>query len=64
MQALPTVTIEPGASLEFAAGGKHLMLMQPTADTATGSEVTLEIHYDSGGILLVSAIMQTRMPVE
>ena len=64
MQALPAVIIEPGSSLEFAAGGKHLMLMQPTADTAVGANITLEIRYDSGGLLIVSATMQTRVPAE
>jgi copper(I)-binding protein len=64
MQALPAVIIEPGSSLEFAAGGKHLMLMQPTADTAAGANITLEIHYDSGGLLIVSATMQKRTPTE
>ncbi len=64
MQALPSVTIQPGADLEFTAGGKHLMLLQPTRDTAIWSNVTLEIHYDSGGLLIVSATMQTRIIAE
>ena len=64
MQALHSVTIEPGSSVEFTAGGKHLMLMQPTADTAAGSDVMLEIQYDSGGILIISATMQSRLPAE
>jgi len=64
MQALQAVIIEPGSSLAFAAGGKHLMLMQPTADSAAGANITLEIHYDSGGLLIISATMQTRMSTE
>lgn len=64
MQALPSVTIEPGSSVEFVAGGKHLMLMQPTADTAAGSNVMLEIQYDSGGIVIINATMQSRLPAE
>jgi copper(I)-binding protein len=60
MQALPSVIIKPGASVQFAAGGKHLMLMQPAAATATGTNVTLEIHYDTDGLLIVSATMQSR----
>ena len=64
MLALPSVTIEPGASVKFAAGGKHLMLMQPAPATATGTIVTLEIHYDTDGLLIVSATMQSRTPAE
>lgn len=60
MQALPSVIIKPGASVKFAAGGKHLMLMQPAATTATGTNVSLEIHYDTDGLLIVSATMQSR----
>jgi len=64
MQSLPSVIIEPGSSVHFTAGGKHLMLMQPTADTPAGSDVMLEIQYDSGGMLLISATMQSRLPAE
>ena len=64
MQPLPSVTIEPGSSVNFVAGGKHLMLMQPTADMAAGSNVMLEIQYDSGGIVIVNATMQSRLPAE
>jgi len=64
MQALPTAIIDAGSSLEFVAGGKHLMLLQPAAETVAGSTVMLEFHYDSGGILVVSVAMQARMPAE
>ena len=64
MLALPTVTIEPGASVTFTAGGKHLMLMQPAPETATGTNVMLEIHYDSDGLLIISATMQSRSSAE
>ena len=62
MHSLPPVTIAPDASVVFAAGGKHLMLMQPTSSMAAGTAVELEIHYDSGGLVIVSAAMQDRMP--
>ena len=64
MQALGSVTIEPGASVKFVAGGKHLMLLQPTADLAAGSDIMLEIHYDSGGMLVISTTMQSRLPAQ
>ena len=64
MLALPSVTIEPGASVKFAAGGKHLMLMQPSPDTATGTNVALQINYDTDGLLIISATMQSRLHAE
>jgi len=64
MQSLPSVTIAAGASVKFAAGGKHLMLMQPTSPPVAGTLIELEIHYDSGGLVIVNTTMQERMPAE
>jgi len=64
MQALPSVTIEPGSSVSFEAGGKHLMLLRPTTGTAAGSAVKLEIHYDASGLLIVSTTLQNRRSAE
>ena len=43
------LTLQPGATVEFAPGGKHLMLMQPADDL---SSVTLEFH--SGDTVVLS----------
>lgn len=64
MQALPSVTIEAKSSVKFVAGGKHLMLMQPTGDTAAGSNIMLEIQYDAAGILIINATIQSRLPAK
>lgn len=64
MQALPWVMIEPGSSVRFEAGGKHLMLLRPSTGTVAGSAVKLEIHYAAGGLLIVSATLRNRMSAE
>lgn len=63
MRPLDEIEIGASESVEFAEGGKHLMLMRPGADTAPGSPVTLEFTYDDS-LLVVSAVMQTRLPAE
>lgn len=63
MKQLEQVEIHADESGEFRAGGKHLMLMDANPDTTAGSPVTLEIEY-SGGLLLVSATLQSRLPAK
>lgn len=63
MKRLEQVVIPAEEAVDFQAGGKHLMLMDPRPDTTPGSPVTLEINY-SGGLLLVSATLQNRLPAE
>lgn len=45
MQALDTVEIAPSASVVFAPGGKHLMLMRPSRPLSSGGVV--KIHFDT-----------------
>jgi len=59
MRALKFFQVNPASTLEFAPGGKHVMLMKPIATMSSGSPVTLEIHYDTG-LLIVSATLQDR----
>lgn len=42
MRALPALVLAPGASVELAPGGKHVMLMQPKTELASGAHVLLE----------------------
>lgn len=63
MHRLESVVVPTGESVSFAAGGKHLMLMGAKQGANAGSPVTLEITHD-GGLLIVSATMQTRLPGE
>lgn len=41
MRELHRLSIEPGATVELAPGGKHLMLMQPRHDIAVGEKVEI-----------------------
>ncbi len=61
MRALSMVNIPAGESVSFEAGGKHFMLKGARPDTNAGSPVTIELAH-SGGLLVVSATMQTRLP--
>ena len=45
MRALGPVTLAPGASVVFAPGGRHLMLMQPGRELKVGD--TVKIHLDT-----------------
>ena len=60
MRRVESLRIGPSSHVEFTAGGKHVMLMRPSTNTLPGSPVTLEIHYDSG-LLIVNATMQDRL---
>ena len=51
MQALEQVEIAPGASVTFAPGGKHFMLMRPSRSLASGAVVTVHLDTnDSNGV--------------
>ena len=45
MQPLEQVEIAPGASVTFAPGGKHFMLMRPAQSLASGAVV--KVHLDT-----------------
>ena len=64
MSVLETLVI-PGRSVRsLETGGKHLMLLEPRQGLIPGQPVTLEIHYDDGGILLVEAPLMSRLQVD
>ena len=51
MQPIEQVEVAPGASLTFAPGGKHFMLMRPSRSLATGAAVTVHLDTnDSDGV--------------
>ena len=51
MQALEQVEIAPGASVTFAPGGKHFMLMRPSQSLASGAVVKVHLDTnDSNGV--------------
>lgn len=51
MVALDELALQPGATVQFAPGGKHLMLMRPGDDLVS---VTLEFHAGDTVVLRVS----------
>jgi copper(I)-binding protein len=61
MQPLGSVAIAPGATVSFAPGGKHIMLIDPLKGLLPGASVRLELHYGDGALLLLTAPLQTRM---
>jgi copper(I)-binding protein len=48
MRALGELTIAPGASVKFAPGGKHFMLMRPKHELKAGEAVRIDIATDAG----------------
>ncbi|MDJ0939240.1 MAG: copper chaperone PCu(A)C [Woeseiaceae bacterium] len=54
MQAIAALVIEPGGSVALERGGKHLMLMRPTADAAP-DPVTLHLYDDDQLLISVTS---------
>jgi copper(I)-binding protein len=48
MRPLGKLSIEPGASVTLAPGGKHLMLMQPAHEMKSGSTAEIHIATETG----------------
>lgn len=55
MRKLDSITIAPHATIEFAPGARHLMLIQPTADTDV---VTLQFFAGDAPLIAVSASLR------
>lgn len=49
MRALPELSIAPGASVDLAPGGTHLMLMRPTRALGVGERVQIDFVLRDGG---------------
>ena len=48
MEMLHHLTIEPGATVELAPGGKHLMMMKPSEATEPGESIKIKLELDDG----------------
>ncbi len=55
MHALNALPVPPHAVVKLAPGGQHLMLRHPRRSLAAGMNVKLELHFESGARLTVSA---------
>ena len=53
-------TIGPGEQLELQPGGMHIMLMQPTRDVETGSEVKFTLTDETGKTYSFSLPVEAR----
>ena len=50
------------ASVALEEGGLHLMLLDPRSPVAAGDRVSLQLQYAQGGMLIVDAVMRSRLP--
>jgi len=48
MRALGVIEIAPGSSVALAPGGRHLMLMRPLRELASGATATIHFDTDAG----------------
>lgn len=60
MLLIDSLTVSAGSQVEFAMGGRHLMLMDPVMALAPGDDVTLEFHHGTREPLRVSAPLEPR----
>ena len=60
MVALAPLIIERRSSMRFEPGGKHLMMSGWPQDVVAGLQITIEFHYDGGGLLMVATTVSPR----
>ncbi|MGD9947223.1 MAG: copper chaperone PCu(A)C [Desulfobulbus sp.] len=58
MMALESLQIAPGESVVLKPGSYHLMLIDPQIKLQVGDQVRLQLHFDPGENLLVTAIVR------
>lgn len=63
MLPIDSISIAGQSDIELAAGGTHLMLMNPREALLPGDDVTLEFHYGSDGVLTLSSPLRPRNTV-
>ena len=59
MRALDRVEIKPGASVPFAPGGKHFMLMQPKRGLKPGENVRIHLNTSAGDAIAEFVVSDT-----
>jgi periplasmic copper chaperone A len=62
MRPAGPITVAPGASVQLAPGGMHVMLMQLAHPLAVGEQVPLELRLAGGGSVAVSARVRPLKP--
>jgi len=48
MERVDSLSVAPGATVQLAPGGYHLMLMQPLQATRPGQEIEIVLHFADG----------------
>jgi hypothetical protein len=48
MDRVDSLSIAPGATVQLAPGGYHLMMMQPLQATRPGQEIEIVLHFADG----------------
>ena len=48
MDPIDSLTIEPGATVQLAPGGLHLMMMQPAEPTRPGDRIDILLQFGDG----------------
>ena len=64
MRPLTSLKVDAGSSVEFAAGGKHLMLSEPVKVLLPDSPVSLHLQFASEATLIVQAMIKTRLSID
>ncbi len=59
MTPVERITIDPHSSLNFAAAGYHLMMMQPTRSIEPGERVPVTLRFAGGSTLTVTFDVKT-----
>ena len=61
MRELPALPVPARSSVALAEGGVHLMLMRPVDKLEIGQPITLRVHYDSDGVVIVTSNLKSRL---
>ncbi|MBT8077111.1 MAG: copper chaperone PCu(A)C [Gammaproteobacteria bacterium] len=62
MSRLESLAIPANDQVTLASGGLHLMLLEPEKGLIPGQTVTLELHFNGGGLLIINAPLASRQP--
>jgi periplasmic copper chaperone A len=62
MLPLQSVVIAPGASIDFAPGERHLMLMQPRRELKRGDSVKISLTLQSGAAASAEFLVRDEAP--
>lgn len=60
MRAIKSLTVAEHSRVQFAPGGKHLMLFDPRVSVAAGTPVTIDFYDDGNGLISVATTIRSR----